>query len=504
MIGFLTIIEYSFNVNLGIDELIIRESQNIPATSTPGRMSPNTAICLFLLGLALIARSQKLFHLIQFLALIIFLIALLRLVSYGLGISNLYLLNSFTTMALHTSIAFILISVGILLNDPQKGWMEVVMSSYLGGIIARRLLPIVISIPILTTGLFLFTYRSNIFNIENGFLIRAMMNILVLAMVVWWNARYLNAIDKKHQKSQEQLQQAYENLEICVQQRTLQLKNMNDDLQKSRSKLSNLINTLPGIVFSRSQNLDWSIDNISNGCLAITGYSKAVLIRGSYPSFQDLIVPEDIEKIAHVIEKSLDENLPYEIEYRILTKSGSEKYLWEKGMPTSSCDGEKTPAIEGFIIDITSRKQAEAALRESETKVRELNDQLEQRVQKRTSELIAVNKELESFSYSVSHDLRSPLRAINGFSRILLERYQDTLDSKGEHYLNRICNATVQMSRLIDDILKLSRVTRGELHLTQVNLSQIAQEIIQELTETKPERQVKWLITPNLIVNGDR
>ncbi len=627
LIGLLTMIQYGFNLNLGIDQLLIPEAKNTISTSSPGRMAPNTALCFFFLGLALILRWPSIFSITQSLALSSFLIALLGLVGYSFGIGTLYLYNlvSFTGMALHTSIALIFLSLGILLADPEKGWIQVVMSPSLGGITARRLLPIIIGVPLLTTGLFLSIHRSNFLSLEVRFVMSAIVNIAVLGGVLWWNAKDLNIIDKKHQESQQQLQESYEHLEVRVQQRTLQLKTVNNALDKKRSKLSNLINTLPGIVFSRSQDINWSVDDISDGCLAVTGYSKADLTRGTHPSFQDLIFPEDVDKISTAIQKAIAKNRSYEIEYRIFTKSGQEKWLWEKGILASFFDDSQSLPIEGFIIDITSIKQTETALRQSETrfrelaenihevfhinsadmtqmlyispayqevwgrsceslyqdpyswsesihpddynritaafmnlikgesleeeyrifrpngeirwifartspvysqsgdilrhvgiaeditqrkqaelKIRQINDELEQRVQQRTAELTAVNKELESFSYSVSHDLRSPLRAIDGFSKTLLDRYQEQLDDKGKHYLTRIRTATERMGRLIDDMLQLSRVTRSPMGRTQVNLSEIAEEIIQELGESNPERPVKWLIASDLIVSGDR
>ncbi|MBN2147430.1 MAG: PAS domain S-box protein [Anaerolineales bacterium] len=129
--------------------------------------------------------------------------------------------------------------------------------------------------------------------------------------------------------------------------------------------------------------------------------------------------------------------------------------------------------------------------------------ELEKRVEERTAELVAVNQELEAFSYSVSHDLRAPLRAIDGFSQALLEDYMACLDDVGQDYLRRVQGASRKMGQLISDLLKLSRLTRGEMRHEQVDLSAIATEIVAELRSTQPERQVSFIIAPHLVTNGD-
>jgi len=162
-----------------------------------------------------------------------------------------------------------------------------------------------------------------------------------------------------------------------------------------------------------------------------------------------------------------------------------------------------------------------ATLIENKTLVEKLNginDYLETRVTQRTlalrksdeelhqrvNQLTAVNRELEAFSYSVSHDLRAPLRAINGFSQALSEDYGDQLPADAQDYLKRIRAASQRMGHQIDDMLMLSRVTRTEMTVQTVNLSQICQEIIEELTLLEPDRQVTVTIQPDLYAETDK
>jgi PAS domain S-box-containing protein len=128
---------------------------------------------------------------------------------------------------------------------------------------------------------------------------------------------------------------------------------------------------------------------------------------------------------------------------------------------------------------------------------------IEQELHQRTSQLEAANKELEAFVYSVSHDLRAPLRGIDGYSKALLEDYQETLDDMGKAYLQYIRESSARMAALIDDLLRLSRITRSELHYTGVDLSELANEILSQLHKDHPERQVTIQVEPGMEIEAD-
>ncbi|MGN6513897.1 MAG: sensor histidine kinase, partial [Lysobacteraceae bacterium] len=148
------------------------------------------------------------------------------------------------------------------------------------------------------------------------------------------------------------------------------------------------------------------------------------------------------------------------------------------------------------VEDVTDRVRAEA-------QVLALNRSLEARVATRTHELTVANRELERFAYSVSHDLRAPLRAIDGFSRLLGERYAGALGDDGREYVARVRSAAARMGELIDSMLKMARLSRGDLRLRDLDLSRMAAELVAELRASEPHRNVEADIQPGLVAVGD-
>ncbi len=149
-----------------------------------------------------------------------------------------------------------------------------------------------------------------------------------------------------------------------------------------------------------------------------------------------------------------------------------------------------------IIRDITERKNTEAL-------ILEMNENLEEQVALRTRQLVAANKELETFSYSVSHDLRAPLRALDGFSLAVIEDYSDKLDQEGKKHLVRIREASQKMAKLIDAMLLLSQVTKSELRYSTVNLTELAKSIAEDLNKIQPKRDVTWKIAPGMVATAD-
>lgn len=176
-----------------------------------------------------------------------------------------------------------------------------------------------------------------------------------------------------------------------------------------------------------------------------------------------------------------------------LRKDGTE-FPVEIALAPTWAENELT--VTAIIRDITERKQAEA-------EIRKLNAELEERVRARTAQLEEANKELEAFSYSVSHDLSAPLRLIDGFSRDLDKTYEDKLDDRGKKDLKWIRESVAKMADLIDDLLQLSRIGRQQAQFETVDLSSIVNSITTDLQKQNPERQIIVSIQPNITAHAE-
>lgn len=216
----------------------------------------------------------------------------------------------------------------------------------------------------------------------------------------------------------------------------------------------------------------------------IVGYTREELLERT---FQDITHPEDLNADLEYTRQVLANKIQtYSVEKRYLRKDGS--YVWINLTTTLVREPSGKPKYFIAVIeDISPRKRAEE-------EIRKLNEDLEQRVIQRTAELEAANRELEAFSYSVSHDLRAPLRAIDGFSRILLEEYASQLSSDVQHYLEVVRDNTRQMSQLIDDLLNLSRMSRQPLKRQPIILADLVRQALRDLQSEQAGRCLEVIL----------
>ena len=224
------------------------------------------------------------------------------------------------------------------------------------------------------------------------------------------------------------------------------------------------------------------------------GYTREELLERT---FQDITYPADRDVDLEYIQPMLAGEIQmFSIEKRYIRKDGS--LVWIN--LTKSLVRESSGEPKYFIAVIENINQRKAV----ENEIRHLNADLEQRVVARTAELTVVNKELETFAYSVSHDLRAPLRHIDGFIGLLRIRADSVLDSQAHRYLNIIGEAAKKMGALIDDLLSFSRMGRAELVHRPVNMEQLVKDVIQKLEREAQERPIDWRIDSMPEVEADR
>jgi PAS domain S-box-containing protein len=306
----------------------------------------------------------------------------------------------------------------------------------------------------------------------------------------------------ERKRAEEEIRKLNTELERRVEARTAQLQEtlarLNEALEKeqaarqeaneSRLKAQQVLETAPdGIIIADE---DGAITFANNQASEIFMYGRDEIIT---KTVEDLI-PEIYRKThvghrADYAARPRVRQMGVGLELYGLRKDGMEfpveialSPTWEKG----------NLRVTAVIRDITERKRVE-------NQVRELNADLK----RRTVELEAANKELEAFSYSVSHDLRAPLRAIDGFSNTLLKYYLDVLDERGQDYLKRVRAASQRMAQLIDDILGLSRATRAEMHRQRLDLSAMAGEILEGLQNSEPDRKAEITVEPGMVLEAD-
>jgi PAS domain S-box-containing protein len=264
-------------------------------------------------------------------------------------------------------------------------------------------------------------------------------------------------------------------------------------LKKSQRMLQTVLDSFSGEIFWKDLN---SIFIGCNKAFAISyGLGEPENIVGK--SDLDLpIIGVQAEKYIREDQKVIESGLPL---------AGIIETKQDPGGRTSWFEKTKYPLVDeqGNVYGVLGVSHDITQARNAEEKILALNVTLEQRVEERTRELEAANRELQEFSYSIAHNLRQPLRAMDGFSHILLDEYNDQLDEAGKEHLARIRKASWRMAELIDDLLKLLQVTRRDFNPEKLNLSKIAFDVIHEKQTLFPERKFKFQCPEQLIARAD-
>jgi PAS domain S-box-containing protein len=267
---------------------------------------------------------------------------------------------------------------------------------------------------------------------------------------------------------------------------------MEEKLKASEQRYRQLFELSPlGILMA---DIKGTITSCNSAFLELTGFSESEIVGKHFINLPTL-VKKDLSIYRKMFAAAVKGNILDQFEFRWVHKDGTTRlgfahtgFLRENG---------KINGFQSILIDITEQKQAEE-------EIKKLNEELERRVQERTAELNLSNRDLEAFSYSVSHDLRAPLRAINGFSRLIEENYSEHLDEEGKNYLQGLKRASHKMYRLINDLLALSRLGRRDLMFITLDLGALARNVFNELNKHEEGREIIFETDINHLVEADQ
>ncbi|MBD3190496.1 MAG: PAS domain S-box protein [Candidatus Heimdallarchaeota archaeon] len=266
-------------------------------------------------------------------------------------------------------------------------------------------------------------------------------------------------------------------------------------LKESEAKYRTLVEQLSeGVVIAKGNSP--RLVYINRAMVAISGYTKSELLNFSPKDLEELVHPDDRNRFFNSYRERLNnKQISGSIEFRGVKKDGSEIWLV---VTTQNINYKNEPAILATFMDISTQKK-------NEKEIRKLNEELERRVEERTAQIQLINKELEAFSYSVSHDLRTPIRHITSFAKLLKNRIIDGVYSEDKilQYLDKILHAGEEMNVLIDGLLNLSKMSQKKIRKKKIELESLVRDVIASAeTETK-DREIDWKIGEFTNVYGD-
>jgi len=303
-------------------------------------------------------------------------------------------------------------------------------------------------------------------------------------------------------RPEEEPKRYREHLEEILEARTAELRMANERLlqeiteHKRTEELLRQSEKKYRMLVTHISDIAWTSDSegntifISPSVTHLYGYTPEE-IYADHRLWLGRVHPDDLERVMKDFQTLFAENKKFDTEYRIQRKDGVWIWLHDRSIHTFEKDGKRY--ADGVFSDVTERKWAEENIK-----------QLNEDFKRRTVELEAANKELEMYSYSVSHDLRAPLRAIDGFSRMLLEDYYEKLDEEGKRLLNIIRASTDKMGRLIDDLLSFFHLGRQEMRLSEIDMHRLVKAVFDELGTTASGRMFYFSLKELPRARGDQ
>jgi PAS domain S-box-containing protein len=603
LLGLVVLGQYLYRVDLGIDRLLFNGG------TMRGRMAPGDALELLLVGLALLlvdTETNAGRRPTEFLALVVGALALPTLVSFTFGA----LPRPATMTSLLLAAAFCLLACGLLFARPRRGLTAILTGPSIGGVAARRLLPLLIVIPVVLGGVFVSLQQAGLIDARWIAPLFASSVVATLAAVGTVTALSFHRSDAERRRAERRLYAQH-----AATRALTELPTANEAIPVILASFADSLGWDLGVLWqvdraaqtvrathlwhragldvssfeARTRELVYRRGVGMAGRVWMTGEPAWVPDLPRYPSFRatqaerhglhagfafpirymnevtgvmeffsreqrqpdgDIVAMAGVlgGQVGDAIErKRAEEQLRVSEErFRAVAETASDALVSVDAvghvtyfnpaaaalfgiaeaealgrpvaelLPDMRLDGERLPsALETRArradgsellveISLAAWRSAEGASFKTailrDISARKRNEDVVRRARDAAE---ASNRELEAFSYSVSHDLRKPLRGIEGFSRALLEEAGDRLDERGRDYAARVVGAAERMSTLIDDLLELSRATSAKLHIAEVDLSLLAHEVAAELQRREPQRRVEFAIKDGLSVSGD-
>lgn len=433
----------------------------LDASSRPAATSPLTLLGIISLGLSVILTTKKTAAGAQLVALGALAMSLTTAVGYLLGSRWIYSsLPPYALVGFPTIIMFFSATTAIIAINGDRGVVAQVASDLLGGRLARRILPLVLIAPIVIGGLRLMGQNLNLYGTGFGLSLMITALIVTLGAVVLLGAIWLNRVDLERSSAEAESLERASRISDILESAAEGILTVNSDrkitMANPRAKLS----------FARNDLVNVNIGEV---------------------------IPSGLEALDELEGSSSKSGFKKDLRMVGETSSGR-LFPIEASLTKRHHQGERTFTL--IFRDVSDRVKAE-------NRIRALNERLEDQVKKRTEQLNRTAGDLEAFSYSVSHDLRAPLRAMSGFARIITDDFSDELPPEAHHYLNRIQANAAHMAELIDGLLEFSKIDRIAASRHDLNLTTLIEEEIDLIRQAIDGRAVDFRLGEMPSCSGD-
>ncbi|HEY0847131.1 MAG TPA: ATP-binding protein [Noviherbaspirillum sp.] len=467
VVGVLTTGEYLFAIDLGIDELFVRELNPVRGAQ-PGRMAAtaavNVVICSMIVFLLTID-AKRFALIIHAAALLVVVIAVSMVLSYAYAIEAMYRENlTYTPMAANAAVLFVLLAMAVFNAHPDYPFRRIMSDAGVAGATARRLVPVAVFLPLLggtftaivqETGYTGHTFATSVF---------ATTMLAGFSAIILWTAGRIYRAERLRERAEEEVRAAS---------------------LYTRSLIEASLDPLVTI------DAEGRITDVNKATEEVTGHDRKHLIG---TSFADYFVEREEARAGYlkVFKEEKVRDYPLTI---TRPDGGTDDVLYNATVYRDSA---------GAVQGVFAAARVVTELKRTEQELQRYRAHLEEEVSARTAQLEAAYHELEMFSYSVSHDLRIPLRAMDGFSRILLEEYASRLDDEGRRMLGIVRSNSQRMARLIDDILDFIRLGKLPMKVSAVDVTRLVQAALDNLSKSMDGREIKVNLGILPAADGDR